>query len=32
MINYLKYASKSINWKKYAIKTKKPQNMRLYAQ
>jgi uncharacterized membrane protein len=23
MINYLKYASKSIKWKKYALKTKK---------
>jgi hypothetical protein len=33
MINYLKYASKSIKWKKYALKTKKKtQNMHLYAQ
>jgi hypothetical protein len=31
MINYLKYASKGIKWKKYALKTK-TQNMHLYAQ
>jgi hypothetical protein len=31
-MNYLKYASKSIKWKKYAIKTKKTQNMHLYAK
>jgi hypothetical protein len=32
MINHLKYASKSIKWKKYALKTKKTQNMHLHAQ
>uniref|UniRef100_A0A2S2R0U2 Uncharacterized protein n=1 Tax=Sipha flava TaxID=143950 RepID=A0A2S2R0U2_9HEMI len=32
MINYLKYASKSIKCKRYALKTNKTQNMHLYAQ
>jgi hypothetical protein len=32
MINYLKYASKSIKFKKYALKIKKTQNMHLYAK
>lgn len=32
MINYLKYASKSIKWKKYALKQKKNLIMHLYVK
>jgi hypothetical protein len=31
MINYLKYAFKIIKWKKFALRTKKTQNMHLCA-